>query len=668
MRQPFALAMLVGLLLAACEDGASSGPSLDAGLEDDGGAGGLCRADANDDAETAETVSPGVAVQEFICTPRDADWYRFEVTADAPLARLRLTNDAPFSPVTYEVSLVDSAGVTLERVVDPEAGRKPVLVEVVVRLDEPGTYYAVVRDTGGLSTDPNAPYSLVVELLPDPDGHEPNDGPDQARPLDDCEDAHLAFVGDQDWWAFELPAGDLLHAQLTVDEESTVTPRYEVFPAGGDEPLVGGEESAHHALPGGTYHVRVRDLLGRADLEAGYRLCLGAVPEPDPHDKPERNDRPGPQRESLGEERAVAGGLIASLGDRDWFRVEAREGTDAAHPSLYEVELALSGPSTEGMQMAFSLIRPHRPTPCAVDTDCGTLKRGCVRGTDCPGFVCNPAKRECAGAGVCLEHEGVCGVTIYTSALRGVDVQATRLSTRQPLFEGGEYHLVIHDFQDDDYDQTVEYALTWRTFDEPDRHEPNGFYAPYPGSHPGGGAGSDKSRRLAATASEDLEGRGVVEVACAEGYVSYPGDEDWFSFGLPEEVDTPSRTWHFEFTYTDSGSDMALEYLVFAGNPGALHLGWFEGGEHVLLGGPIPGNGVWGATECAYACHLSPRPFWMKVSEVDGTGWDDLRPYRVCLRATEGCRPELCPCGPPLSACPEPGEGEGEGEGEGGGP
>ena len=642
-------------LLAACSSGGGGGVDRDASVEEEAGVSGLCRADPSDDAESAVDLVSGVEARDFVCTPRDADWFRLQVAADTPLARITLRNEAPLTPVTYELSVVDAAGTTLKRVVDEQAGRKPVSVRVVVRLTEPGTYFVVVRDAGGLAVDPNAPYGLTVDLLPDPDGHEPNDSAEQAGPVDGCEEGHLAYAGDEDWWSFDLTGGKLLSVELSLSGESVISPRYEVYAADGSEPLVGGVEAAVHALPGGRYAVRVRDLAGASDLETAYALCVRELDEPDDNERPERNDRPDPGRGSLGDDGQVSGGYIASLGDRDWFSVQALAGTDASHPSLYEVELQLDFQTTPDMEVAFSLVRPHSQTACGVDTDCATLRKGCVRGSDCPGFVCNPERRECAGAGVCLPA-GVCGVSVFSSALRAGGLDQTRLFARQPLFEGGEYFLVVQDFQDDEYDAGVRYSLSWRTLPEPDPLEPNGNYAPYPGTDPGGGAGSEKSHHLGAEVTEDVEGLRTITWGCAEGYISYPGDEDWFFFPMPESADTPARTWHLEFEYTDSNSPLKLEYVLSAGAPGAVHLGWFEGGQHPLLGGPILPAGVWGATECAYACYNAPRPFWLRVQEAPPDAgaersWDAERAYRVCLRATEGCRPSLCPC---EAECPEP--------------
>jgi len=657
--------LLLALVALACESGESGGIALDAGFEEEVGPSGACRADPNYDAESAVDLSSGVAAREFICTPRDADWYRFTTTADTPLARIVLQNEARLTPVTYQVSVVDTEGVTLEQIVDPEAGRKPVAMRLVVRLIDAGTYYVVVRAAGGLGVDAHAPYGLTVDLLPDPDGHEPNDSPAQALAIAGCEEGHLAYAGDEDWWSFELTPGKLLSAELSLQGESDVSPRYEVYAAGGEEPLVGGETSAVHALPGGTYALRVRDLVGASDLETAYRFCVSEADEPDPHEGPDRNDRPAPDSHDLGEDGQVAGGRIASLGDRDWYRVQALPGTSAAHPSLFELELQLDFQATPAMQVSFSLVRPHPQSACGLDTDCATIRKGCVRGSDCPGHVCNPEKRECAGAGVCLPA-GVCGVSVFTSALRAGGLDETRLFARQPLFEAGEYYLVIQDFQDDEYDPAVQYALSWRAIEEPDPLEPNGVYAPYPGMHPGGGAGAEKAHTRRPQATVDVEGKHSISWDCAEGYISFPGDEDWFFFPMPQAVDSPAKTWHFEFEYSDSNSELALMYLLSAGAPGALHIGWFEGGQHPLLGGPILPAGVWGGSECAYACHNAPRPFWLMVSEAppdDGgeRSYDDRRGYSVCMRATEGCRADLCPC---EGECPEPEPAEGEGEGE----
>ncbi len=638
---PLALTLVLG-----CEDAPPPKRTLD-DVGDLEGREGLCVADDIDERHAGVLV-PGEEVVEYICTPGDQDWYAFEVPPATPLVTYRLTTEDPFTAVTYRVALISEAGVTVSSAVDAEGGRRPVRVEGVV-FATPGPHRVLVENVDGIATDEDTPYHLLVNLLADPDGSEPNDGPDQATELAGCVEGFLAYEGDEDWYAFTAPQGQLVRVELRgPGEGASFEPVYEIYPEGSAEAVTGGRIGATHALVAGAYRLSVRDPEGGADLEVGYEVCVSTMAEPDPHEGMERNDRPSSSATNLGVEGCETGGRIGSLGDRDWYQVEPPAGVSALAPAVFEARVQLEAPSERGLQLALSLVKAHPESPCAVDEDCLLLRGGCRREWDCPSFVCDRGQGRCAGAGVCLP-EGVCGATLWSSSLDNFDAETTSLNVRAPLFDAGTHWLLVHDYQDDQWDGDVPYQVCWHALEETDANEPNGAWSPY-GREDAGAAVGRSADRCVPLAGEvvrnDVTGElEAVRFPCARGVISYPGDTDWFCLPFPAEADSPTQTWHFEFAYSDGGSPLALQYLMSSGSGGAWNLGWVEGESDPGLGGAIPASGVWGRTECAYACHSQARPFWLTVSESGQRGWDPDHPYEVCLTATPGCRPDLCPCG-----------------------
>lgn len=649
--------ILAAMLLGGCEDEPpvkgeidEVGPDLQEGL---------CVADDTDEQHPG-TLVVGEELVEYICTPGDQDWYAFDIPAATPLVVYRLTTDVQFTTVTYRLALISDAGGTVASAVDPHSGRRPVNLQGVAYATA-GGHRVMVENVNGINTDEVNPYHLRVELLADPDGGEPNDTADEAGPLSGCAEGFLAFAGDEDWFSFDVAAGQVVTVRLRLSGEAgEIEPAYEIRPEGSSEAMAGGQEGAAHALPAGSYRLRVHDPEGGSDLEAGYEICVSMAAETDPFEGDERNDRPGDSSPDLGEQGCQTGGRIGSLGDRDWYRVQPPEGTSAATPAVFEARVQLEAPSDQGLELALSLVKSNPETPCAVDGDCLLLRGACRGEWDCPSFVCDRSQARCAGAGVCLP-EGVCGATVWSSTLEDFDADTTSLTVRAPIFDPGDHWLLVHDFQDDEWDEQVPYQVCWEALQETDANEPNGAWSPYGREDSASAAGrsADRARRLPGeVVRNDVTGElEAVRFPCARGVISYPGDTDWFALPFPAEADQPTQTWHFEFAYTDSGSPLKLQYLVAAGSAGAWSTGWQEGAVGAGVGAPIPATGVFGRSECAYACHNLPRPFWLMVAEAARAGWDPDNSYEVCLTAYPGCRPNLCPCGPdrPVNdnQCPE---------------
>ena len=144
--------------------------------------------------------------------------------------------------------------------------------------------------------------------------------------LGEASTGSICPVEDQDWHAFEVPAGHALaRVELAMDAPvSPVEPTYLVRDARGAVVAtpaateVGGALEVDHCLAPGAYHVVVRDRGDDAqDRRNQYQLIITTAPEPD-------GAEPNDDAEAAADLRLgdVQTGYIACVGDADWFRVE----------------------------------------------------------------------------------------------------------------------------------------------------------------------------------------------------------------------------------------------------------------------------------------------------------------------------------------------------------
>jgi len=263
------------------------------------------RFEPNDTAETPAPLSAGE--HELVLCAADADWYRI------PLVPLQ----------ALHVELEHEPGPTVELLVQPEGGRTLAnarsaqgRAELRAEVAEEGVHLLqVVGDNAQ-----RLPYGLRlrVEQVCSDDELEPNDSPEQARPLpEDPAQSMVLCPANEDWYALAVQEADLIQvvvsspgddvAELTLVAADGVTALRE----GTWDPDAETSTALHLAAEEATVYVRVRSAQERV-------YTVGAEINPAqacPADELERNDHPD---DATFAAPGTYLGLVACRGDDDW--------------------------------------------------------------------------------------------------------------------------------------------------------------------------------------------------------------------------------------------------------------------------------------------------------------------------------------------------------------
>ena len=249
-------------------------------------------------------------------------------------------------------------------------------------------------------------------------------GPDSAIPLTlgEATTGFLCPVSDEDWYSFDLPAGQgLMRVELAIDNaRSPVEGTYSVSPVDspqmavatpdGEEIEPGADLNDLHCVGGGSYRIVVRDSqVDAEDIRNEYTLRVTASPEPDAAEP--NNEQATATPVSMGSQ---VSGYIACLGDVDVFQFEV--GMRQA------VQLSLTAP-----------IVSFHPTVRIVDSNGDEV--------------------------------------LAQTNLRGT-FEETRIMLERQL-EAGTYFAMVSDDDNGDADAEGAYTLTVGLFEDPDTNEPN---------------------------------------------------------------------------------------------------------------------------------------------------------------------------------------------------
>ncbi len=300
-----------------------------------------------------------------------------------------------------------------------------------------------------------------------------NEGPDTAQTLDlgASVEGYICPLGDQDWYAVEIPAGsDLLTVQLELDAPlSPLGVTYTVYGNGGVDAVASPSSSEQasagipiavtHGLEPGSYHVMVRDVANDAeDTRHAYLLSVSGATDPDPN---ERNDDAEHATPLTG---ANVQAYISYRGDEDWYRV------DAAASDIIEVRLTMPA---AGIEPAFSIID---------------------------------------------ESDAV----LVTESNPAGNSEATELTYLQAAETAGAYYVVVADDDGMDYDASEPYVLEVSTRSDPDANEPNDHPAEATslGSESCGGAWTSWTSETGYLASSgDIDWYGLDLSGCADSII-----------------------------------------------------------------------------------------------------------------------------------------------------
>lgn len=671
------LRTLAGLLAlatpAAC--GGDTAPASDIG--DTGGSGAYCQ---RDDVETPDQALPLATdgATGSLCPVGDADWYRFTTGPDDHLLHVTLAMGGDLSPVdpAYVVWSVgsDGAPATVVAATPPDRVGFP--------LDElhcvaPGSYLVSVRDDGDDAEDFRRTYALAIASAPDPDPAEPNDDAAGAASLTPGTAATgaIACGGDSDWFGFDVAPGQLVQLRLTMPQAG-LQPTLRVIDGAGTlvatrQNLSGAVSATDLVLEAvlpdsGRYYAVVQDDDGRdADPDVNYALTLALADDTDPNEPNGHPDAATPL--------ATAGtpcgpawsgwleatGNIGAPGDNDWFRLPL---SGCTPQGVLEAEVALDETGLDNaarwalgneIQLALTVVRQHKASPCTEDLTCQALTHPCANDYDCSGLfnTCRP-DGFCAGAGLCLP-EGRCGANViqrrYTPPPAPANPGTTapppnRAVVSTPLFNDEVIYLRVADFQSDGADRGVPYRVRVRVRTDPDANEPSNVYAPTLLADFPIGIQTAAARPVpvhdCTTTLEHPDPDCCGPDTWISGALSYENDLDFYRYDHP----CPGEDCNLRVVYELDGGPVDFVFSVY--RESSLWFGGVFGASAEAATQPA-NSGAWGGTSSCYyafAGHAGePYHYHLAVRDLaDTRDWDADQGYRFCVeRVSTACE---APC------------------------
>lgn len=167
----------------------------------------------NNTKESATALSSGQTATGYITCPGDKDLYAIDVPA-GNLVEIQLESEvANYEP---KLELADDNDQVLVQEINRSGRVRRTSVDRFATLPGGGRYYVTVSDDDDFDADPEVPYQLTVDFVPDTDQNEPNNTAETATELTStpmsCGGSWSGWVemqgtigapGDNDW--FEVP-------------------------------------------------------------------------------------------------------------------------------------------------------------------------------------------------------------------------------------------------------------------------------------------------------------------------------------------------------------------------------------------------------------------------------------------------------------------------------
>ncbi|XXF79365.1 cell-cell cohesion protein MtsF [Myxococcaceae bacterium GXIMD 01537] len=609
MSPPVRLLSLVLLALAAC----TSPPG-----EDTPDGGGEPPPDLCDTREEALSLADcqltlGTEVTRYISKPGDQDWYSVQLPSTVgPRTLVRVTAGyrASSTAVNLSVGLMGEDGSPMGSKVDAHGQGAPQPVEMLVPYKGAagGKLLLLVNDSPTVPTRPGFDarntYFLKVEVVDNPDTHEPNDKPEQATavPLTaqgglsaGSSTGYIATAGDVDFFSFDVPAGKVLYVHLTG-------PRLEPAPAyrlsytlrrpdgtadveGSMRPKVVPADlaTARRVTAAGKWVVEVKGYRASTDTEPPpgdlrqeYRLDVKVMDEEDAQDKTTPNDEYEKAfARDLGSVPGAAAkttfiGRLGTVADKDWYVVTVGSSNE---PTVLRYGLRSVGTTARFEPIPGLVDRQVRVlTPVVMGTTVAEQEYNCVNLPEaCPkGYGENRGGQGLVNAfcankpspprqpPLCLyssreeESQGFANLSNFQGAIPVPPNGTTRKY----------YFLVQDDGSDWAEDRDYELTVSWDTdADEKTRFAGNTteqtvqaalnedttrefFPAPPPG------AGYEVSGELThgygrLRTEARVTGYGVRG---PNDYDAVPSDVDTFEFQLPAGTTAVDRTWELQWS------------------------------------------------------------------------------------------------------------------------
>lgn len=663
---------------------------------------GECLVDVNFPRREPSSATPlalSTPVTGTLCPARDDDGYRVTVPAPSSVILVTLSMETYITPLFlgYSISRADGTplGIFFQ---DPDTSAGHVAnFTGFHRVEEAGDYTIIVADVEARDDgfDNVNPYTLTVEVVPDPDANEPNNTTEQATPIVPGDtDGIIATSGDVDWYSIAVDGpARIIDAVVTAPAESGIEHVATLFAPDGITVLqtvqltagdVPGQESARirKAVSGSVsepFLLSVADGGSDGTLDAvldpaiaGYTITLAVIPDPDGNEGAGGN-------ELLETATSVASGqtlnaALAAFADRDTYRIVPPGGTSVTAPRVLLVEVNFDGvlDATFKPQVQVVGVDPEDENPPA-----------CASG--CP---------LCIGNDTCGE------VRLQRFAQKRPFRTAYPLRDERPVF------VTVNEFNDDAAQLTGGYTIRFEIVADPDAGEQGDDYLITNLENAGfANEGEldeqrDRSKARARQVSlgyqpvcpENAPADGCLDlvpvahpvengfdsltVSCAEagtvtrtmsGRLTYEGDRDYFLF-----PDFPSRGYFgIEVEYSiDRATPVELALFVHGDNGGALAGSTLEatdegscreeqGGQNACAPGTICVDAtcwsegddnparvtppvVFGDDECVVAGPIGfERPVYLEVVDNGINDFDLDMTYTLRVTVRCGC-PQVC--------------------------
>ncbi|RPH68880.1 MAG: hypothetical protein EHM78_17310 [Myxococcaceae bacterium] len=335
----------------------------------------------------------GVEKQEYVQQQNDKDWWVVNVGTLPARAIVHVV--AGYKPgagqdagnfntaVNFKINVLDSnngvVGTSMAFAQDQHGSNPPKLLDLTFRYTKGSNdLYILVEDDNGRKYDNLSPYSVFVEVVPDPDSNESNDTPATATqiPLTPTPDGvqgsgggFIATPGDADYFSINAPnPNSVMWIHVVQDCTTTCPPphlyRLEYFLRNStgtvvatDAAIVGSlvsdtlmEVGTARLLPStGVYTLEVRGyvdpnnqtVIPPGDLNFKYKVEIIIVPLQDPKEPnnsiEDAKGKPSPDLTIAAGASGTFTGRISFVPDPDWYRVRLSGASATPHLLHYRV-------------------------------------------------------------------------------------------------------------------------------------------------------------------------------------------------------------------------------------------------------------------------------------------------------------------------------------------
>ncbi len=443
-----------------------------------------CQVDTNfptRDATSAVDLEASTPITGTLCPARDDDGYRVHANAGDVLV-VTLSMGTNFTNVSPAYGLFkDNGDGTMDPLGifdgDPNDTQGHVTnFTSAHRVDDTADYIVDVRDFEGLDDgfDNVNEYTLVVDVVPDPDANEPNNLPDQATPVTPGTPINgiIATSGDLDYYAIEVsaaaqiidvtidvPAGSGVQhvATLLLPDALTVlqTAPLAADPADATKETVRLRKAAS-TDPAGPYLLLVQAGGDTAATDAQldpalgqYTVNVSVLADPDANEGAGGN-------ESVDTATTVTSGQtvtasLASFADQDVYRVTPPGGTSRNTPQVLVVTVTFDGTLSPDFQPQLAMITadPEDGAPVA----------------------CAQAPNQCVGVDPATNHTHVCYDNKCGTEMLQRFIKTSPFKTAFPLRTAEPVFVSVNELNDDAFQETGGYTIQFQVVPDPDTNE-----------------------------------------------------------------------------------------------------------------------------------------------------------------------------------------------------